>query len=79
MSLGRSRWVLLGSSTCNWNYHFRNKACVLAPSRSGYKYFYSSCVGEGVKSRGVREVGPAQVQGVRCFPALMASQLWKLP
>jgi len=42
---GKGCWVLQGSSTCNWNYHFRNKVRVLAPSCSGYKYPYSSCAG----------------------------------
>lgn len=44
---GKGCWVLQGSSTWNWNYHFRNKLRVLAPSCLGYKYPYSSCVGEG--------------------------------
>ena len=83
---GKGPWFLQGSSTWNWTYHFRNKARVLAPSCSGYKYPSSSCAGEGDSGlawdwgdcREVGVAGPAQVQGVRCFPALMASQLWKL-
>lgn len=31
------REMTLGSFTWNWNYHFRNKAYVLAPSSLGYK------------------------------------------
>lgn len=41
--VGAGRLLFLGSSTWNWNYRFRNKARVLAHSRSDYKYPSSSC------------------------------------
>lgn len=83
---GKGCWVLQGSSTWNWNYHFRNKVHVLAPSCSAINNRYSGYVWEGDSGltgewgdpREVGVLGPAQVQGVRCFPALMASPLWKL-
>lgn len=91
MGWGEGRLLFLGSSTWNWNYRFRNKARVLAHSRSGYKYPSSSCtVWRG--AQGQREAwhgtgvtpdggggGSHPGQGVGCFPALMASAAVETP
>lgn len=88
--VGEGTVLFIGSSTWNWNYRFRNKARVLAHSRSGYKYRTPAarCGGHS-GSRGawwgtaVTPDGgggaPTPVQGIRCFPSLMASATVETP